>query len=79
MAFMRGRRRNEEEDGREMGREDVTVLHQAVKVSGLEEQIQRTEKTVEHVPPAQAGGGWGGPWGRCTAAPRLLHLLTLHF
>lgn len=28
-----------------MGREDVTVLHQAAKISGLEEQVQRKQRT----------------------------------
>lgn len=57
MAFLGGRKRNEEEeeDGREMGTEDVTVLHQAAKMSGLDEQVQRKQRTgkaVDHVPPA---------------------------
>lgn len=84
MAFLGGRKRNEEEeeDEREMGTKDVTILHQAAKMFGLEEQVQRKQRTgkaVDHVPPAQARAGWEGPWGRCTAAPKLLLLLTLHF
>lgn len=49
-----------------MGRRK-TALHQAAKISGLEEQVQRKQrrgKAVDTVPPpAQAGVGWGGPWG----------------
>lgn len=56
-----------------MGRRK-TVLHQAAKISGLEEQVQRKQrrgKAVDTVPPppAQAGVGWGGPWGNVRSCP----------
>lgn len=65
-----------------MGRRK-TVLHQAAKISGLEEQVQRKQrrgKAVDTVPPPQHKLVSAGevPGGTCAAAPRLLCLLTLH-
>lgn len=81
MAFLRGRKRDEEEeesDG-ERGCDSSTPSSKNlwVRRAGAEEAEDR--EAVNNFPAAQASGGWDGPWGRCTAALRLLHLLTLHF
>lgn len=55
-----------------MGRRK-TVLHQAAKISGLEEQVQRKqrrEKAVDTVPPQHKLVSAGEvPGGTCAAAP----------
>lgn len=63
-----------------MGREDVTILHQAAKSLGVKSRCKESRRrgspwTMSHQHrPVMAGKAHGEG-----AGPRLLHLLTLHF
>lgn len=48
MTFLRGRKRDDDEE-----ESDVTVLHQAAKISGLEEQVQGKQRTEKLWTPSQ--------------------------